>query len=189
MGRATVVVIPPPVKHLAPATAAGNKDDRFDAYVLADTLRTDGHRLTPLHPDAPQTLALRAAVRARTDLVETRVALCNQLRAHLRTVFPGAVGLFADLDAPISLAFLARFPPPRPPPGCRIALGAWLAATATAAVPDRVLLARSRRPDGDGRRARPRRRPQTHGMRSLAPSASNHPLEARSPSSSPPPDA
>ena len=24
--------------------SAGNKDDRLDAYVLADTLRTDGHR-------------------------------------------------------------------------------------------------------------------------------------------------
>ena len=33
---------------------AGNKDDRFDAYVLADALRTDGHRLAPLVPDAPR---------------------------------------------------------------------------------------------------------------------------------------
>ena len=31
--------------------SAGNKDDRFDAYVLADTLRTDGHRWKPLRPD------------------------------------------------------------------------------------------------------------------------------------------
>ena len=35
--------------------------------------------------------------------------MTNQLRAHLQNVFPGAVGLFADLDSPISLAFLARF--------------------------------------------------------------------------------
>ncbi|MEJ7705748.1 MAG: transposase [Geodermatophilaceae bacterium] len=28
--------------------SAGNKDDRFDAYVLADTLRTDRARLRPL---------------------------------------------------------------------------------------------------------------------------------------------
>jgi hypothetical protein len=26
---------------------AGNKDDRLDAYVLAGTLRTDGHRWRP----------------------------------------------------------------------------------------------------------------------------------------------
>ena len=30
---------------------AGNKDDRSDAFILADALRTDGHRLRPLHPD------------------------------------------------------------------------------------------------------------------------------------------
>ena len=40
--------------------SAGNKDDRFDAYVLADTLRTDGHRWKPLRPDTGPTRALRS---------------------------------------------------------------------------------------------------------------------------------
>jgi transposase len=91
---------------------AGNKDDRGDAYVLAECLRTDGHRWPSLEPDTPATLALRAAVRARKDLVATRVATVNQLRAHLLLVFPGAVGLFRDLDSDISLRFLERFPSP-----------------------------------------------------------------------------
>jgi transposase len=89
---------------------AGNKDDRSDAFMLADCLRTDGHRWPSLQPDSPQTLALRAAVRARKDLVATRIATANQLRAHLQLVFPGAVGLFAQIDSPISLTFLERFP-------------------------------------------------------------------------------
>lgn len=38
------------------------------------------------------------------------MAVANQLRAHLEVVFPGVVGLFSDLDSPISLAFLRRFP-------------------------------------------------------------------------------
>lgn len=88
---------------------AGNKSDRSDAYLLADCLRTDGHRWHDLRPDSPATVTLREHVRARKDLVETRVALANQLRAHLQVVFPGAVGLFADIDSPISLRFLARF--------------------------------------------------------------------------------
>jgi transposase len=88
---------------------AGNKSDRSDAYVLADCLRTDGHRWR-LEADSPATVTLRSTVRARKDLVETRVALANQLRAHLRVVFPGAVGLFRDIDSPISLRFLERFP-------------------------------------------------------------------------------
>ena len=107
-----VVVIPSrQVKHLrARYGSAGNKDDRFDAYVLADVLRTDGHRLDPLHPDSPETAGLRAVSRTRKQLVETRVALANALRANLEVAFPGAAGLFADTDSPIALRFLARFP-------------------------------------------------------------------------------
>jgi transposase len=89
---------------------AGNKDDRADAFILADALRTDGQRLRPLRPDAPATVALRATVRARKDLVRHRVALVQQLEAHLALVFPGAIGLFADLSADIARAFLLRFP-------------------------------------------------------------------------------
>ena len=110
-GLTVVVISPNQVKNLRGRYgSAGNKDDRFDAYVLADTLRTDRARLRPLTPDAPATVALRRACRARRDLVAHRVGVGNQLRAHLRNVFPGAVGLFADIDSPISLAFLTRFP-------------------------------------------------------------------------------
>lgn len=109
-GLTVVVISPNQVKNLRSRYgSAGNKDDRFDAFVLADTLRTDRARLRPLVPDSPATTTLRATVRTRRDLVTHRVALCNQLRAHLASAFPGAVGLFADLDSPISLAFLARF--------------------------------------------------------------------------------
>ena len=89
---------------------SGNKSDRSDAYVLADCLRTDGHRWRSLEPDSPATVTLRGHVRARKDLVETRVATANQLRAHLRIVLPGAVGLFRHIDSSISLRFLERFP-------------------------------------------------------------------------------
>lgn len=89
---------------------AGNKDDRGDAFILADVLRTDGHRLRTLLPDSPETVTLRVTVRARKDLVQTRVRLAQQLRAHLELVYPGAVGLFWDLDSPIALRFLLRYP-------------------------------------------------------------------------------
>jgi transposase len=109
-GLIVVVISPNQVKNLRGRYgSAGNKDDRFDAFVLADTLRTDRARLRPLVPDAEATVALRRACRARKDLVSHRVAAANQLRAHLRNVFPGAVGLFADIDSEITLAFLTRF--------------------------------------------------------------------------------
>ena len=78
--------------------------------MLADVVRTDRRRLRPLLIDQPATTALRQTVRARRDLVAHRVAVANQLRAHLQIVFPGAVGLFADIDSDISLRFLERFP-------------------------------------------------------------------------------
>jgi transposase len=108
---------------------AGNKDDRFDAYLLADVLRTDRRRLQSLTVDGADTLGLRMLVRARQDLVAARVAAHNQLRAHLLTAFPGAVGLFAHLDAGISLKFLTRFPTARHARWLsQKRLAAWLAA-------------------------------------------------------------
>jgi transposase len=106
-----VYVIPPgQLKNLRSRYgSAGNKDDRFDAYVLADVVRTDRRRLRPLLVDTPATTALRQLTRARKDLVAHRVAVANQLRAHLQIVFPAAVGLFRDIDSDITLRFLNRF--------------------------------------------------------------------------------
>jgi transposase len=108
---------------------AGNKDDRFDAYLLADVLRTDRRRLTPVATDTPATEGLRMLVRARRDLVAARVAAHNQLHNHLKTAFPGAVGLFSQLDGKTSLAFLTRFPTPQKARWLsEKRLAAWLAA-------------------------------------------------------------
>jgi transposase len=92
--------------------AAAGKDDRFDAMVLCELARTDHHRFPALAPCADQTLALRTLVRTREDLVGARVALANQLRAQLDASWPGATRIFSDIDSPISLAFLARYPSP-----------------------------------------------------------------------------
>ncbi len=128
-GLAVFVIAPNQVKNLRSRYgSAGNKDDRFDAYVLADVVRTDRRRLTPLTRSTPATVALRSTVRARRDLVQHRVAAANQLRAHLQSVFPGTVGLFAALDSPISLSFLERFTTQDQADWLTPArLGAWLA--------------------------------------------------------------
>jgi transposase len=109
-GFTVFVIAPNQIKNLRSRYGqAGNKDDRFDAFVLADVLRTDRARLRPLTRDSEQTITLRMTVRARQDLVAARVAMANQLRAHLQITLPGAVGLFRDLDSDISLGFLRRF--------------------------------------------------------------------------------
>jgi transposase len=109
-GLDVFVIAPSQVKALRRRYgSAGHKDDRFDAYVLADTVRTDRRRLTPLLLDSEPTTALRKLCRARKDLVTHRVAATNQLRAHLHSALPATVDLFADLDSAISLRFLTRF--------------------------------------------------------------------------------
>jgi transposase len=93
-------------------TSSGAKSDGGDAYVLADFLRTDGHRFRELQPLSEATRALRALVRSRDDLVKARVALTNQLAAQLAVFWPGAAELFFRLDSAIALAFLTRYPIP-----------------------------------------------------------------------------
>lgn len=91
-------------------SATGAKPDPGDAYVLADAVRTDRHRLRPLVADTSETKVLRALTRTRRDLVEARVALVNRLRAQLQVCFPGAIALFHELGSPVSIAFLRRYP-------------------------------------------------------------------------------
>ena len=94
-------------------TGSGAKSDAGDAYVIADYLRCRLRRLTVAVPYAPQTTALRTVVRTRDDLVDMRVAATNQLCALLDAHWPGAKAIFADVESPIALEFLTRYPTAR----------------------------------------------------------------------------
>jgi transposase len=112
-GLSVIAIHPNQVAAMRPRfTVAGGKSDSFDAFVLAELARTDSHRFRALVPDSDQTKALRALSRARDDLVEQRVALANELRAQLDCFWPGAARVFAEIDSPIALAFLKRYPSP-----------------------------------------------------------------------------
>jgi transposase len=91
---------------------SGAKSDAGDAAVIAEYLRLRRHRLQVAVPYSGQAQALRTVVRTRSDLVDMRVAATNQLSALLETSWPGAQAIFADIESPISLAFLTRYPTP-----------------------------------------------------------------------------
>jgi len=91
---------------------SGAKSDPGDAALLAEYLRLRHHRLRVLQPFSAQTRALRAVVRTRDDLVDQRVAATNQLAACLDAFWPGAKAVFADVESPIALDFLTRYPTP-----------------------------------------------------------------------------
>jgi transposase len=112
-GLEVIAIHPNQVAAMRPRfSAAGGKSDSFDSFVLAELARTDSHRYRLLVPDSDATKALRALSRAREDLVGHRVALANELRAQLECFWPGAAQVFADVDSPIALAFLKRYPSP-----------------------------------------------------------------------------
>ena len=112
-GHPVVPIHPNVVKACRPRyRAAGGKSDPGDAFMLADILRTDGHRFRPLQPCSDEIRALRALVRGRDDLVAERVCLANRQRSLLEGFWPGAAAVFADIDSPIALAFVQRYPTP-----------------------------------------------------------------------------
>jgi transposase len=112
-GLTVVPIHPNAVKASRPRYRShGGKSDASDAYLLADLLRTDGHRFKALTPQSDEIKALQALVRGRDDLVATRVQLANQLRTLLESFWPGAAVVFADIDSPIALAFVERYPTP-----------------------------------------------------------------------------
>ena len=110
-GFAVVPVSPNAIKTWRESeTGSGAKSEAGDAYVIADYLRCRATRLDPIQPYSAATVALRTVVRTRDDLVATRVAATNQLAALLDSHWPGAKSIFADVESPIALAFLTRYP-------------------------------------------------------------------------------
>jgi transposase len=131
-GFVVVPLHPNAVKASRPRySAAQGKTDVGDAFMLADILRTDGHRLRALVPLSDETKALRALVRTRDDLVDQRIALANQLRALLESFWAGAAAIFAD-NSRHSSAWAANFYRAARGRGCdhphavRILARAWL---------------------------------------------------------------
>jgi transposase len=92
---------------------SGAKSDDGDAEVIAEYLRLRHHRLQLATPYTAETKALRTVTRTRGDLVDMRVATTNQLSALLDAHWPGAKAIFADVESPIALEFLTRYPTAR----------------------------------------------------------------------------
>jgi transposase len=112
-GHPVVPVKPNAIKAWREAEVlSGAKSDAGDAAVIADYLRLRAHKLKIAAPYSDETLALRTVVRSRGDLVEMRVAAASQLSALLDAHWPGAKAVFADVESPVSLEFLTRYPTP-----------------------------------------------------------------------------
>ena len=90
----------------------GVKDDRRDAWSLADALRLDGHGWKALGQEDPVLAELRLLTRDEVVLIEQRTALINQLQSALHDYYPTALAAFSDWTRPGAWAFVETFPTP-----------------------------------------------------------------------------
>jgi len=93
-------------------TVAGAKDDRLDARVLADSLRTDRHCFRPLRLADPTVVELREWSRMAEDLQQERTRLANRVREQLWRYYPQALELTDDVATDWFLALWALAPTP-----------------------------------------------------------------------------
>lgn len=88
------------------------KSDRFDAFVLADLLRTDGWKWRPLTPESALGAELRAVTRHRRQCAQSQIAVEAQLRETLIAYHPAVTALFSSVDRDAAIAFLRDYPTP-----------------------------------------------------------------------------
>lgn len=93
-------------------SVAGAKDDRRDAYVLGDGIRTDRRLFRRLHVADPRIVELRAWSRLTEELQEERVRLGNRVQQQLWRYYPQMQKITNDLAAPWFLALWAMAPTP-----------------------------------------------------------------------------
>lgn len=89
-----------------------SKSDSFDAYVLAEFLRTDHGHLRALEPSSEQAQELKLLTRDHHRLVRHKTRIHNLLDRTLKEYYPRPLEVFADLESKIALDFLTQYPTP-----------------------------------------------------------------------------
>lgn len=77
-------------------SVAGAKDDRRDAYVLADGVRSDRRLFRRVHVSDPRLVELQAWTRLAEELTEERVRLSNRVQHELWRYYPQMLKIADD---------------------------------------------------------------------------------------------
>ena len=93
-------------------TVAGAKDDRRDAHVLANSLRTDRHCFRRLAAEDALVIELREWSRMTEDPQQERNRLANRVREQLWRYYPQALAVSDDLASDWFLELWAAAPTP-----------------------------------------------------------------------------
>jgi len=93
-------------------TVAGAKDDRRDAFVLADSLATDRPLFRQLRLDDPLVIQIREWARIDEDLRQETNRLTNRLREQLHRFYPQVLRLCPAANEPWAWSLLELAPTP-----------------------------------------------------------------------------
>jgi transposase len=93
-------------------SVAGAKDDRRDAYVLGDGVRTDRRLFRRLHVADPKLIELRAWSRLAEELKAEQLRLSNRVGQQLWRYYPQMQKLTDNLAAPWFLELWSTAPTP-----------------------------------------------------------------------------
>ena len=91
---------------------AGSKDDSRDAFVLADSLRTDPHCFHAVRLDSPAVIRLRELSRLEDELLGEFNRAANRLREQFHRFFPQLLQLSPAADDPWLWALFETAPSP-----------------------------------------------------------------------------
>lgn len=90
-----------------------SKSDSFDAYVLAEFLRTDHPHLRVLTPDSEPAQELKLLTRDHHRLTRQKARLLNQIQVTLKEYYPRPLEMFNDLESQMARDFLKQYPTPQ----------------------------------------------------------------------------
>jgi transposase len=86
------------------------RDDQFDAFVLADVLRTDTACWRRVDFGSELAREIRLLAYDHHTFTDNRVALNNSLRSTLNAYYPEYIEFFRDIACKTSLAFIQVYP-------------------------------------------------------------------------------
>lgn len=89
---------------------SGAKSDPIDRDVLLELLVQHRDKLRPQHPDTTETRMLQFLTEERRQWVDDRTRFGHRLTACLKQYYPQVLTWFDDVTAPITLAWLERWP-------------------------------------------------------------------------------
>ena len=89
---------------------SGSKSDAFDAYVLAQFLRTDQVHLRVLRPSSEKAQELKILCRDQRRVVRHKTRLLQQLSTTLKEYYVRPLEAFEDIETELALDFLSCYP-------------------------------------------------------------------------------